>query len=78
MTAAQLSKQKYSLSNLRNMVTSIVRRNFPFVAGVKSVMNFSAAFEKKYGVSFLAAWMADIVDDMVSSDIVSGNSAQRY
>lgn len=45
---------------------------------MKSVINFSAVFEKEHGVSFLPASIAGIVENMVSSDLLSGNSSQTY
>lgn len=55
-----------------------MRRDSGSVAVVKSVTNFSAAFKKKHGVFFLAAWMVDFVEDMVSSKFVTSNSSQTH
>lgn len=67
-----------SLGNLAGKVTTIVRRNFSFVATVKLETRFSAAFKKEHGVSFLAGRMVDIVEDMFSSDFLSDKSPQTY
>lgn len=64
--------------NRASRVTSIVRRDASFVAIVKPVINLSTAFQKGHGVFFLAGRMADIVEHMVSSDILFDNSAQTY
>lgn len=64
----------HKVSNLSNMVSSIVRRESSFVTLEKSVINFSVACEKEHGMSFLSTWMVDNVEDMVSSDLLTGNS----
>lgn len=68
--------EELKLTDFTKKVTSIVYRDFSFVAIVKSILNFRAAFEKKHGVLFLATQVVDIVDDMVLSDILTGNSAK--
>lgn len=66
------------LSSVLNKVVSIVRRVSSFVATVKSVINFSVGFEKEHSLSFLPPRMVYIVEDMVSSHFLSGNSTQTY
>lgn len=65
-------------SSLANKVTNIVRRDSFFVAIVKSVINYSAVFEKEHGVSFVAARKLDIAEYMVLSDSLSGNRPKTY
>lgn len=52
-------------------VSSIVHFHSLFGAVVKSIANFSAAFENEHGVYFLDAQMVDIVGNKVSSDLCS-------
>lgn len=66
------------LSNLASKANSIVRQECSFLGIKKSVMNFIAAFEKGPGVSFLAARMVNIVENMVSSDFQTDNSLRKY
>lgn len=49
------------LSFLSYTVTIVVPRDFLLVLIVKSIISFSAAFEKYHGVSFLDARMVDII-----------------
>lgn len=64
------------LSSLLSKMTTIMRHNSLLVAIVKSVVNFSAASEKKLGVFFLAAWMRNIVENMILSKFLSENNPQ--
>lgn len=64
------------LNRRANKVTGIVRRYQFFVAVVKSLMKLGATSEKEHEASFLAGRMVGIVDDMVSSDFLTGNSLQ--
>lgn len=66
------------LNNYLNKVTSIVCRDSLLVSIVNPVMNFSAAFGKEHGMCFLAARIVDIVEDVISSDLLTGNSSQTY
>lgn len=70
------------LSTLANMVTSSECRESSFVAIVKFIMNLTASFVKEHEVPFHAAYMLDIVDDMVSADfqtvIVLRNSSAIF
>lgn len=70
--------EAFKLIKLTNKVTSIVRCDSSFIAVIKSVVNFREAFKKKHGISFLAAWIADIVNDMLWSDFLTGNCRQTY
>lgn len=64
------------MSNLTNMVTSVVCSDFSLLAIVRSIINFSAVFGIEYGLFFLAVQMVHIVDDTVLSNFLSGNSSQ--
>lgn len=55
-----------------------MRRNYSIIAIRKFLINFSAAFEREHDVSFLAARMADVVKDIISSDFLTDNSPQIY
>lgn len=66
------------LSSFANKVTSVVRCDFSFVAVVKTVINFSAAFEKGHSMLFLAASMVNSDEDMVSSDFLSRNCSHIF
>lgn len=66
------------LSNFANKTAKIVHHNSLFVAINQSVNTFSAAFAKDYGASLLASRRVDIVEGMVSSNLLSGNSLQTY
>lgn len=55
-----------------------MRRDKPLVSTVKSVIDFSTAFEESQGVSILAARMVDIAEHIDSSDILFGNNLQTY
>lgn len=45
---------------------------------VNSEMNFSTAIEKGYAMSFLATRMMANLEDMISSEFLSGSSPQTY
>lgn len=66
------------LGNHANKVTCIVHCNSLFVATIKSEMNFSTAFEKEHGVSFLAHRPVSIDEDMILSDFRSDKSPETY
>lgn len=70
--------EAFKQSKLANKVHSIVRRESSFDAIVKSVMNFSAAFDKGHGVYYLAAWTVDIVELKVWSYVPFDNSPLLY
>lgn len=42
------------LHNNANQMSSIVRSSYIFIATVKCVVNFTAAFKREHGVFFLA------------------------
>lgn len=62
------------LSNFANYVISVAHRDFFFVATVKSVRNFRAAFEKVLFASLLAARTVDIVENMILYDFLTDSS----
>lgn len=62
-----LETEALMLINLANKENIIVRQVPLLVLIVKMVINFSAAFVKEHGVSFLADRMMDFVTDMVMS-----------
>lgn len=45
---------------------------------VKSVMNFRAAYGKEHDMSFIIAWMMDIVEDIHLYDFPAGHNFQTY
>lgn len=69
-------REEQKLSYLANKMTHVVRRDYSHVAIVESVIKFSASFVKEHSVSFLAAQMVNIVEDMAPSDFLSDNSSQ--
>lgn len=75
----QVAKTKaLKLSSLANRATSNICRDSSFVAIVRSIKNFSATFEREHGVSFPAARIVDIVEEMVSFNFLTGNGNQIY
>lgn len=75
----QLAKMEtLKMQNVANNVTSIVHRDSSFVVVLKSVMTFSAAFEKEHGGTSFDTQIIDIVDNMIKSNFVTGNSRQTY
>lgn len=68
----------FNLSTLENEVSSIVPRDFPSVVVLKSVIDYSSAFNQKNCMSFLAARMVDIVENMVLSNFLTRNRSQTY
>lgn len=66
------------LNNVSNKLTGLIWRDSSFVEVMKFVLNFIVAFQRGHGVSFIAVRMVDIVDDMLSSDIMTSNSRQKY
>lgn len=70
--------EELKLKSPGNKVPSIVRRNSSFVGIAKSVLNFSPAFDKEHGMSFLAARIVDIVDDMHLFDHLTDDSPHTY
>lgn len=57
--------EAHKRSTHTNKGTGTVRRDFLFIAKVKSVMNISVAFEKGHAASFFAPRMVNIVKTMV-------------
>lgn len=66
------------LSSLANEVNSNARCDFSFAEVVESVVNFNAAFKKENCLSFLAAHLADLIENMVSFDFLPGARSQTY
>lgn len=58
-------------------MTSNVCRHFSSVSVWKSVTELSAACKKVHGVSFLAAHMVDIIEEIVLFDVLIGYSNQK-
>lgn len=65
-------------SHLTIKVPNIVRCDSSFIAVVRFVANFSAAFEKVHGVSFPVARMVGIVNYIVFSNCLTDNSSRNY
>lgn len=73
-----MKTEVHKLSALANKVTRFVRRDYLFVAVVKSVVDLSATLEKEHGVSFHAAAMMDVVEIVVLFNFLTINSSQTY
>lgn len=56
---------------------SILGREYLFVAIVKTVMKLSAALEKEHGLFLHTARVVDMVENMISSNFLSGDSSQK-
>lgn len=56
------------LSKLVNKRTGIVRRDYPFVDVVKSIVNGSVARGKEYNESFVAICIVAVVNEMMGYD----------
>lgn len=66
------------LSNFASKVSIIEHRNTLLISTVQPVIGLSAAFGKKNGLSSLAVWKVDIVEDTVLSDFLISNYLQTY
>lgn len=75
---ANTETEAVKLNNLSSNFTIFVRRNSTLVVVAKSFIKFGAKFGKELGLSFLAAKMVRIVEEIVSSDILTGTCLQTY
>lgn len=55
----------FKLRNFADNATSIVCRDYLFIAIVETVISLNAAFKKEHGVSFLAVRMVDNFEDII-------------
>lgn len=66
------------LSDRINKLIGLVRGEASFATIMKSVLTFSAEFRREHGVSFIAAELAAIFGDMLSSYFLTSNCRQTY
>lgn len=66
------------LRKYANELTGIVYRYSTFVDLIKTILNFSNPFEKKYNWNLFETHIVNSVKDMTGSHILTGMSAQFY
>lgn len=66
------------LSKLKNKVTVNVRYDSTFLDHMKTILNFSPIFKKKYDEKIFATGIVDKAKDMIAFDLLAEMSAQSY
>lgn len=70
--------EKIRLRELANMLTVILRRNSTFLNLMKTILNFTVAFQKKYNDQFITILIVQILIYMVGFRFLRARSAQSY